>query len=105
MCSSETKPHPTRPILIFVIADASGPSRVKTPFIANRHPLVGRRATRKSPGEPHVRASVMRLRAVACVGKKGCNRVNQTKFRSRKRMEQAKTHYEVIVVGAGVAGI
>src|ERR1700721_4595116 len=38
MCSSETKPHPTRPILIFVIADASGSPRVKAPFIANRAP-------------------------------------------------------------------
>src|ERR1700720_1871529 len=30
MCSSETKPHPTRPILIFAIADASESPLVKT---------------------------------------------------------------------------
>jgi hypothetical protein len=32
MCSSETKPHPTRPILIFAIADVSGTPLLKTPY-------------------------------------------------------------------------
>src|SRR5258705_9246778 len=53
------------------------------------------------------RASHFRSRAVACAGKRVCNRANQTQHRipEQEMMGEAKTHYEVIVVGAGVAGI
>src|ERR1700731_4312097 len=69
MCSSETKPHPTRPILIFVIADASRPPRMKTTFIANRllrvggaeNPPPNRISARQSFGHGRLRASAKRI--------------------------------------------
>src|SRR5258705_13611172 len=53
------------------------------------------------------RASHFRSRAVACAGKRVCNRANQTRHRipEQEMMGEAKTHYEVIVIGAGVAGL
>src|SRR5262249_45597897 len=49
------------------------------------------------------------LLPVACTAKRGCNRVRETcespRAKSRGMTKDAKSHYEVIVVGAGVAGI
>jgi choline dehydrogenase-like flavoprotein len=50
-----------------------------------------------------VSPSLFRSRAVACVGKRVCNQT--TRNTGAEMMGDAKTHYEVIVVGAGVAGI